>query len=124
MYVDDEEPLVALAVRWLGRLGYKVSGFSDPREALAAFRATPDGFDALISDVSMPEVSGLELVRQVLAIRPGMVIVMSSGYLTPEDRQRALDAGALDVVQKPQSMADLGRILHRILSERAGANAG
>lgn len=121
MYVDDEEPLVALAVRWLGRLGYKVSGFSDPREALATFRANPDVFDAVISDVSMPEVSGLELVRQVLAIRADMVIVMSSGYLTPEDRQRALDAGALDVVLKPQSMAELGRILHRILSERAGA---
>jgi PAS domain S-box-containing protein len=123
MYVDDEEPLVALAVRWLGRLGYKVSGFSDPRGALAAFREHPDAYDALISDVSMPEVSGFELVRQVLAIRPSMVIVMSSGYLTPEDRQRALDAGALDVVQKPQSMAELGRILHRILSERAGARS-
>ena len=123
MYVDDEEPLVALAARWLGRLGYKVSGFSDPREALEAFRRDPDGVDALISDVSMPELSGLELVRQVLAIRPSLVIVMSSGYLTPEDRLRALEAGAVDVVQKPQSMTELGRILHRVLSERSGAAA-
>ncbi|HWO08296.1 MAG TPA: ATP-binding protein, partial [Polyangiaceae bacterium] len=124
MYVDDEEPLVALATRWLGRLGYKVSGFSDAREALEAFRRDPLAFDALISDVAMPELSGLDLMREALAIRRDMVVVMSSGYLTPEDRQHALDAGALDVVLKPQSMAELGRILHRILSERSDKLSG
>jgi signal transduction histidine kinase/ActR/RegA family two-component response regulator len=118
MYVDDEEPLVVLATRWLGRLGYAVTGFSDAARALEAFKARPQDFDAVISDFSMPGLSGLDLVRQVVAVRPDIIVVMSSGYVEPEDRQRALDLGAVDVVLKPQSMAEFGRILHRILSER------
>lgn len=121
MYVDDEEPLVLLAARWLGRLGYQVTGFSDSTRALEAFRASPSDFDAVITDFSMPGLSGLDLVRQVVALRSGVVIVMTSGYLRPEDIQRAKDLGAVDVVLKPQGMAEFGHILHRIFSERQGA---
>jgi len=118
LYVDDEEPLVVLATRWLGRLGHHVTGFTDAASALDAFRARPHDFDAVISDFSMPGLSGPDLVRQILAIRPDIVVVMSSGYLRPEDHQLAKEIGATDVVGKPQSMAEFGRILHRILSER------
>jgi PAS domain S-box-containing protein len=123
MYVDDEEPLVVLAMRWLGRLGYEVTGFSDSLRALEAFRARPFDFDALISDLSMPGLSGLDLVREVLAVRKDLLVIMSSGYLRAEDRERAKALGAVDVVLKPQSMAEFGRILHRMLSERGGAAA-
>jgi PAS domain S-box-containing protein len=119
LYVDDEEPLVVLATRWLGRLGHHVSGFSDSTLALEAFRARPMDFDAVISDFSMPGLSGPDLVRRILEIRPDIVVVMSSGYLRPEDQKIARDIGASDVVSKPQSMAEFGRILHRILSERS-----
>jgi len=122
MYVDDEEPLVVLAMRWLRRLGYEVTGFSDSTQALEAFRARPLDFDVLISDVSMPGLSGLDLVREVRALRKDVVVVVSSGYLRHEDHQRAKELGAVDVVVKPQSMAEFGRILHRILSERRGEN--
>jgi PAS domain S-box-containing protein len=118
MYVDDEEPLVVLATRWLGKLGYQVTGFSDSVQALEVFRARPFDFDAIISDISMPGLSGLELVREVVAIRKDIVVVMSSGYSSVEDQERARALGAVDVVLKPQSMAEFGKILHRILSER------
>jgi PAS domain S-box-containing protein len=118
MYVDDEEPLVVLAMRWLRRLGYEVTGFSDSTQALEAFRARPLDFDALISDISMPGLSGLDLVREVRALRKDVMVVLSSGYLRHEDQQRAKELGAVDVVVKPQSMAEFGRILHRILSDR------
>jgi PAS domain S-box-containing protein len=124
MYVDDEEPLVVLATRWLGRMGYKVTGFSDSAQALEAFRARPHDFDAVISDFSMPGLSGLDLLREVVAIRKDVVVVMSSGYLRLEDNERARQLGAVDVVLKPQSMAEFGRILHRILSERQARRAG
>jgi PAS domain S-box-containing protein len=123
MYVDDEEPLVVLATRWLGRMGYKVTGFSDSAQALEAFRARPFDFDAVISDFSMPGLSGLDLLREVIAIRKDIVVVMSSGYLRLEDNQRAKALGAVDVVLKPQSMAEFGRILDRILSERQARRA-
>ena len=58
-----------LAARWLGRLGYQVTGFSDSTRALEAFRAGPSDFDAVITDFSMPGLSGLDLVRQVVALR-------------------------------------------------------
>jgi PAS domain S-box-containing protein len=119
LYVDDEEPLVVLASRWLGRLGHQVTGHSDAVRALAAFREHPDDFDAVISDFSMPELSGLDLVREILSIRPGMIVVMSSGYVRPEDQQAAKALGAVDVVSKPQSMAEFGRILDRLLAEQS-----
>ncbi len=118
MYVDDEEPLVALAIRWLSRFGYTVTGFSDSVEALAAFRAAPDSFDAVISDFSMPALSGLDLMREIIAIRPQTIVIMSSGYVRPEDSERAKALGAVDVVHKPQGMAEFGRILHQILTDR------
>jgi PAS domain S-box-containing protein len=118
MYVDDEEPLVVLATRWLGRIGYEVTGFSDSTRALEAFRARPFDFDAVISDFSMPGLSGLDLVREILAVRKDVLVVMSSGYLRMEDQRRATELGAVEVVLKPQSMAEFGRILHRILEPR------
>jgi len=120
MYVDDEEPLVMLATRWLGRIGYEVTGFSDSTRALEAFRARPFDFDAVISDFSMPGLSGLDLVREILAVRKDVLVVMSSGYLRMEDQRRATELGAVEVVLKPQSMAEFGRILHRILEQRQG----
>jgi CheY-like chemotaxis protein len=124
MYVDDEEPLVVLAARWLGRLGYEVAGFSDSVQALAAFRARPFDFDAVISDISMPGLSGLDLVKEIVALRKDVVVVMSSGYPRMEDQERARQLGAVDVILKPQSMAEFGRILHRILSDRQPPDDG
>jgi PAS domain S-box-containing protein len=117
MYVDDEEPLVVLAVRWLSRLGYEVTGFSDSTRALEAFRERPFDFDVVISDFSMPGLSGLALVKEIVALRNDIVVVMSSGFLEPKDQERAKQLGAIDVVLKPQSMAEFGRILHGILSQ-------
>jgi signal transduction histidine kinase/CheY-like chemotaxis protein len=118
LYVDDEEPLVMLAQRWLSRLGHRVTGFSDPALALESFREHPDDFDAVISDLSMPGLSGLDLVRQILMIRPHIFVLLSSGYVRPEDQEAAHALGAVDVIPKPQSMAEFGQVLHRILQQR------
>lgn len=117
MYVDDEEALVTLVVRWLTRRGYQVTGFSNPLDALEAFRAAPQAFDVLISDFTMPGLSGLDLVREVMSLRPDLVVVMSSGFIRPEDRQRARELGAIDVVLKPQGMAEFGRLLQLTLGQ-------
>jgi nitrogen-specific signal transduction histidine kinase/CheY-like chemotaxis protein len=116
MYVDDEEPLVNLAVQFLTRLGYRVTGFVQPADALTAFRAAPHAFDAVITDFNMPGMSGVTLAQALLAIRTDLPIALSSGYLRPEEAERARAAGIRDILLKPSSMEDLGPLVHRLLA--------
>jgi PAS domain S-box-containing protein len=121
LYVDDEEPLVYLITRVLERLGYRVAGFTDANKALHAFETDPDAYEAVITDLSMPGMSGEELAKLVLQIRPQVPVVMTSGYVRPEDRQSALATGVRELLLKPNTVEELGEVLHRLLSAtRAG----
>ena len=121
LYVDDEEALVLVTQRRLERMGYVVTGCSDPRQALEIFRAHPMEFDAIMTDVSMPHLPGAELAQSVLQIRPDLPVIMASGYVRPEDQAAAARLGIREVVSKPFDMAELGRVLQRAF---AGALAG
>jgi PAS domain S-box-containing protein len=121
LYVDDEEALVLVTQRRLERMGYVVTGCSDPRQALEIFRAHPLEFDAVMTDVSMPHLPGAELAQAVLQIRPDIPVIMASGYVRPEDQAAATQLGIREVVSKPFDMAELGRVLQRAF---AGALAG
>lgn len=83
LFVDDEPDLVALHERSLGRAGQTVPGRTDPHEALALFPGDPGGFDAVVTDLSMPGMSGLDLAREVLALRPGIPVLIATGYIPP-----------------------------------------
>jgi CheY-like chemotaxis protein len=115
LYVDDEEALVLLATRTLGRLGYQITGYSDPAQALQAFRSRPQDFDVVVTDLSMPGMSGFELARELLATRPDLRVVMTSGYLRPEDQLAAAQVGIAELVLKPTSIEGLGQVLDRLL---------
>jgi PAS domain S-box-containing protein len=115
LYVDDDAALVLLASRSLARQGYRVSAFSDPKLALEAFLASPDAFDVAISDLSMPGLSGFDLARALHQHRPQLPILMTSGYVRPEDRDAARERGIVDLLLKPTSMEDLGRALDELL---------
>jgi PAS domain S-box-containing protein len=121
LYVDDEEALVFLGTRNLERLGYKVSGFTDAESALREFHLKPGAFDVVITDVSMPRLSGFEFARQLRAVRPEIPIVVTSGYVRAEDQAKAAHLGIRDIVSKPCTLADLTRALNRILEKRASA---
>ena len=121
LYVDDEEPLVYLITRVLTRLGYEVVGFSDARAALQAFRAAPDRFDAIVTDLSMPSMSGSELAAEILQLAPDKPIVLTSGYVKPEEREAALAAGVRELVLKPNTVEELGAVLHKLLSDQRAA---
>ncbi len=109
LVVDDEEPLVRLATRTLEELGYAPVGFTSCSAALAAFRADPQRFDALITDERMPGMSGSALIREVRGIRSSMPVVLMSGYL-------GATAGKADeILQKPLSARDLAASLARVL---------
>jgi len=114
LYVDDEEPLVMLVTRTLGRLGYKVTGQTDPVSAVELFRSDPAAFDVVVTDLAMPQLSGFDLSSQLLAIRPDIPIIMTSGFVRPEDQERALKMGLRDLILKPNTIDQLGRILDRV----------
>jgi PAS domain S-box-containing protein len=109
LVVDDEEPLVQLATRTLEELGYAPVGFTSSDAALAAFRADPQQFDALVTDERMPGLSGSALIHEVRGIRSSIPVVLMSGYL-------GTAAGKADeVLQKPLSARDLATSLARVL---------
>ena len=115
----DEEALVFLADRTLKRLGYLVSGYTDPAKALQAFRSRPRDFDVVVTDLSMPGMSGADLARELLEIRGDVPIVMTSGHVRPEDAEAAKQLGIRDVILKPNTVEELGNALHSLLNERA-----
>jgi CheY-like chemotaxis protein len=115
LVVDDEEPLVKLATRTLEELGYAPVGFTSSAAALAAFRADPQRFDALITDERMPGMSGSALIREVRGIRDGIPIVLMSGYVGGRIATIAREAGAEEVLKKPLSARDLAASLARVL---------
>jgi len=117
LYVDDEEPLVYLTMQVLGRLGYDVTGFVEAEAALKAFLAEPDRFDVVITDLSMPRMSGRDLAARILEVRPDLPVILATGYIRPQDTESARRLGIRDLILKPNTVDELGPILHRILSE-------
>jgi len=118
LLVDDEEALVSIATRKLERLGYTVQGFTDPKTALEEFVRTPEVFDAVISDVSMPHMSGFEFARKLLETRAGIPVAMTSGYVRPEDQRKGEQLGIREFIAKPWMEDELARALERLLRQR------
>jgi PAS domain S-box-containing protein len=115
LVVDDEEPLVRLTTRTLEELGYEPTGFTSSTAALAAFRADPQRFDALITDERMPGMSGSALIREVRGIRERIPVVLMSGFVGGAVASRARAAGAEEVLKKPLSARELAASLARVL---------
>lgn len=107
LYVDDEEAIIFLMKRLLERQGFRVSGFTDPREAVATVRANPDQFDLAVTDFNMPGMSGLAVAGALREIRADLPVVLASGYITEELRQKAPAAGVRELIYKPNTVDDL-----------------
>ena len=115
MIVDDQRSLVALAEETLAALGYEPVGFDSSVAALQAFRADPQRFDLVLTDETMPDMSGVELVREVRRVRPELPIVLMSGYSGAQLTARARAAGAGEVLRKPLVRRDIAEALGRAL---------
>jgi PAS domain S-box-containing protein len=123
LYVDDEEAIIFLMTRLLERQGYRVSGYTDPREALAAVRADPAQFDLAVTDFNMPVMSGLEVAQALKEIRPALPVVMASGYITEELRAKAPAAGIRELIYKPNTVDDLCAAVARFANAQNGKPA-
>jgi PAS domain S-box-containing protein len=111
LVVDDEEALARLAGAMLDDLGYAHATFTSPAQALAAFSAAPERYDAVITDERMPGMTGSELIRALRGIRAGIPIVLASGYA---GAALAHQGGAGGVLRKPYTMMELAQVLAQI----------
>ena len=114
MLVDDEEMLLATGRRILEHLDYEVEAFIDAPTAFNAFEADPGRWDAVLTDLSMPAMTGLDFARRILEVAPGMPVILISGYLGPMDVEEYRKRGFRDVLQKPLAVGDLGQALARV----------
>ncbi|MBL8266891.1 ATP-binding protein [Steroidobacter sp.] len=115
MYIDDEDSLVYLMTRVLQRSGYRVTGFTDAEQALQVLKERPGEFDAVVSDLSMPGMSGFHVARAIQEIRRDLPVIITSGYVRAEDRETAKAVGVRDVVLKPDTVEELAQVLERVL---------
>ena len=118
LIVDDEEMLVRLAEEIIAGLGYEPVGFTSAIEALQAFRADPARFSAVLSDETMPGMTGSQLAEQIVAIRGDIPVILMSGYAGATLAARARSAGARDVLGKPLQSPDIARALASVLGKQ------
>ena len=115
LVVDDEPQLVAIEQQMLTRLGYRVTTSEDSIKALEIFRAQPEAFAVVITDMSMPKMSGVELTRAILAIRPDIPVIVCTGYSAGLTRENALSFGVHDILMKPISMQALATCIRQAI---------
>jgi CheY-like chemotaxis protein len=123
LFIDDEDAVVRLGTLNLTRLGYRVTGCTDPATALKEFLRDPEGIDAVVTDLSMPGMSGFDCAREMLAIRPDLPIVLTSGYVRPEDEALAREIGIRAVRSKPAALNELGKTLGEVIGDAASGAA-
>jgi CheY-like chemotaxis protein len=109
LFVDDEEAMVNLNQQRLEKLGYKVIPKTDPSEALAFFRGNPDQIDLVISDMTMPHMTGDRLAQEILKIRPDMPIILCTGYSQKISKETARELGIRKYIEKPIEKETLAR---------------
>ena len=117
LYVDDDEAVVLLIDRTLSLRGYDVTGFTDPAAAVAAFAQAPTAFDVVVTDLSMPGMNGFDVARAIKKISGTTPIVLSSGYVRPQDRDQANAIGIDHVILKPNTIDELGHVLDTLCQQ-------
>ncbi len=117
LFVDDERTLVLMVNRILTNLGYSVTACNDPEEALARVSETPMDFDAVITDLTMPKMTGIQLARRLLAIRADLPILLCTGYGEHVTREKVLKEGIRELMLKPIKTQDLAVTLRKTLTK-------
>jgi PAS domain S-box-containing protein len=118
LYVDDDESLIRLASRSLPRKGIEVRGVSSPEEAICIFKSDPQQFDAIVTDITMPTMSGFELAQRLLEIRSDIPIIAMSGFIRNEDADQAKRIGIHKVLLKTLGDDDLVDALYFVTERK------
>ena len=118
LVVDDEEALALLFRSMLLYLGYQVQVFTSSRTALAAFRMSPQDFDVVLTDQTMPEMTGERLSSELHQIRPDIPVILSTGFSHVMDATRVQELGIDAFLPKPLTLQNLGSTIRQVLTRR------
>ena len=113
LFVDDEEALVDIARKAFPKYGYSIAAFRDPGEALKEFLLEPERYDLAITDMTMPTMTGIELTRALLAIRPDLPVFLCTGYSELITREDAEKQGVSTFIEKPYTTVELIEIINK-----------
>ena len=120
LFVDDEAPIAKMGGQILERLGYSVTLRTSSTEAIELFKAQPHDFDLVITDMTMPTLTGDKLAIGLLQIRPDIPIILCTGYHKQISDESAADIGIRAFAYKPIVKADLAKTVRRVLDEATG----
>lgn len=117
LFVDDEELLAKMGKDMLARLGYDVTAQNSSLEALAIFQNNPNAFDVVITDQTMPGMTGADLSKRILQIRPDIPIILCTGYSNLIDEDSAKVLGIKEFVLKPLTNEVIAKLIRKVLNE-------
>jgi len=115
LLVDDEEELLTVGLQMLVHQGYEVVVKNSPVEALETFLIAPGKFDLVITDQTMPKMTGQELAQELIRIRPDILIILCTGYSELIDEKKALEIGIKEFIMKPLTMRALSEAVWKVL---------
>lgn len=115
LFVDDEETLVSVGQKILESFGYKVVGRTSSIEALDVFRAQPDKFDLVITDMTMPNMTGADMAKAIMRIRPDIPIILCTGFSEVISEEKAKAIGIREFIMKPITSRKIAEIIRNVL---------
>ncbi|MBA4386954.1 MAG: hypothetical protein C0404_03170 [Verrucomicrobia bacterium] len=122
LLVDDEEQLLVIGRTMLAKMGYQVETFNGSQQALAKIGEDPSHYDLVITDHTMPKMTGLDLAKQVRLLRPDLPVVLCTGFSSEMvSSEMVAEAGVLRQLRKPYSLIDLSEVVRLALDAAAGA---
>jgi CheY-like chemotaxis protein len=117
LFVDDEPTLLEIGTELLKRLGYRVTICGDSHAALEIFKSRPDEFDLVITDMTMPGLTGDKLAQKLLQVRPGLPVILCTGFGNAVMGQKACRSAVKAYLMKPFVLRDLAKIIRQTLSD-------
>jgi CheY-like chemotaxis protein/anti-sigma regulatory factor (Ser/Thr protein kinase) len=120
LFVDDEKPIVLTAKALLGRLGYVVAATANPLHALEMVEAGEHRFDLVITDLTMPKMTGVELAKALHSIKPDLPVILCTGFSAAISQDMLTQAGIREVIMKPMIASELSEAIDRVLNAGKG----
>jgi len=117
LFIDDEPILTQMSQKMISRLGYRVTVRTSSLEALTTFQNEAEVFDLVITDQTMPELTGFDLARRILHIRPNMPIILCTGYSSLITEEKAKASGIKGFAYKPFVKKEIAGLIRKVLDE-------